>query len=85
MKLVIHPAVEADRLDALRRAAPDAEWVNATSPDEAEAAIVGADGFLGKITPGILARADRLRWVQAFTRSAWSIMSSRAWSITPAP
>jgi phosphoglycerate dehydrogenase-like enzyme len=29
----------------------------------------GADAFLGKITPGMLARADRLRWVQTFTAS----------------
>ena len=29
----------------------------------------GADAFLGKITPEALARADRLRWVQAFTAS----------------
>ena len=29
----------------------------------------GADAFLGKITPELLARADRLRWVQAFTAS----------------
>ena len=29
----------------------------------------GADAFLGKITPAMLARADRLRWVQTFTAS----------------
>jgi phosphoglycerate dehydrogenase-like enzyme len=29
----------------------------------------GADAVLGKITPAMLARADRLRWVQAFTVS----------------
>ena len=29
----------------------------------------GADGFLGKITPALLARADRLQWVQSFTAS----------------
>jgi phosphoglycerate dehydrogenase-like enzyme len=29
----------------------------------------GTDAFLGKITPEMLARADRLRWVQAFTVS----------------
>ena len=29
----------------------------------------GADAFLGKITPGVLASADRLRWVQSFTAS----------------
>jgi phosphoglycerate dehydrogenase-like enzyme len=69
MKFVVHPAVEADRLEALRSAAPAAEWVNAGSAEEAEAAIAGADAFLGKITPAMLARADRLRWVQTFTAS----------------
>ena len=69
MKLVIHPAVDAERLEALRSAAPGAELVNAASPSEAEAAMPGADGFLGKITPAMLARADQLRWVQSFTAS----------------
>src|SRR5215207_6973927 len=68
-KIVIHPAVEPERLDALRAEAPDAEWVNAADPAEALAAMPGADAFLGKITPELLARADRLRWVQAFTVS----------------
>jgi phosphoglycerate dehydrogenase-like enzyme len=69
MKLVIHPAVETDRLEALQAAAPAAEWVNATDPLEAESAMPGTDGFLGKITPAMLARADRLAWVQSFTAS----------------
>lgn len=69
MKLVIHPAVEPERLHALKLAAPRAVWVNAVTADEALAAIPGADGFLGKITPEMLKRADRLRWVQTFTVS----------------
>ncbi|MFO0960579.1 MAG: D-2-hydroxyacid dehydrogenase [Isosphaeraceae bacterium] len=69
MKMVIHPAVEAERLDAIQLAAPGAEFVNSASEEEARAAIPGADALLGKITPGILERADRLRWVQAFTVS----------------
>jgi phosphoglycerate dehydrogenase-like enzyme len=67
MKLIIHPAVELERWEALRAAAPGAEWVNAATEGEAEEAMPGTDGFLGKITPTMLARADRLRWVQAFT------------------
>ncbi len=69
MKLIIHPAVELERWEVLRAAAPEAEWVNAVTEKEAEAAMLGADGFLGKITPAMLVRADRLRWVQAFTAS----------------
>jgi phosphoglycerate dehydrogenase-like enzyme len=69
LKIVIHPPIEPERLAALRTAAPDAEWVNAPDAASAIAAVVGADAFLGKVTPEILARADRLRWVQSFTAS----------------
>jgi phosphoglycerate dehydrogenase-like enzyme len=69
MKIIVHPSVEPDRLSALRAAAPDAEWVNASDRSAAMAAMPGADAFLGKITPELLARADRLRWVQAMTVS----------------
>jgi phosphoglycerate dehydrogenase-like enzyme len=69
MKLVIYPAIEPDRFAALKEAAPGADWVNASRAQEAEAAMPGADAFLGKITPRMLARADRLLWVQSFTAS----------------
>src|SRR6516165_3457574 len=69
MKFVIYPAVEPDRLEALKAAAPKAQWVNAPTTEEAEAAMPRTDAFLGKITPGMLARADRLVWVQSFTAS----------------
>src|SRR4051812_46686902 len=69
MKIVVHPAIEPERLDVLRAEAPLAEWFNAPDVATAVAAMSGADAFLGKITPECLARADRLRWVQAFTAS----------------
>lgn len=69
MKFVIHPPVESDRLAALEKAAPGAEFVNAATEKDAERAMPGADGFLGKIRPGMLERADSLIWVQAFTVS----------------
>jgi phosphoglycerate dehydrogenase-like enzyme len=70
MKFVIHPAIEPDRLAALQSAAhADIVWVNTSDPNLAEAAMPGADAFLGKITPAMLAKADRLRWVQSFTAS----------------
>jgi phosphoglycerate dehydrogenase-like enzyme len=69
MKLVIYPAVEGDRLRALEAAAPGAEFVNARDEAAAIAAMNGAEGFVGKITPAMLAKADRLRWVQSFTAS----------------
>ena len=69
MKIIINPPVESERLEALKAAAPGAEWVNAADETEAVAAMPGADAFVGKITPAMLAEADRLRWVQAFTAS----------------
>src|SRR5437870_5453961 len=69
MRFVIHPPVDPARLAALWGAAPGAEWVNAADREEAAVAMPEADAFLGKITPELLARAERLRWVQAFTAS----------------
>lgn len=69
MKFVVYPAVEPQRFQALVAAAPAAEWVNAATEQAAESAVPGAEAFLGKITPAILARADRLAWVQSFTAS----------------
>jgi phosphoglycerate dehydrogenase-like enzyme len=69
MKIVIHPAVEPERLAALEAVAPGVEWVNAADEAAAAGAVPGADALLGKVTPAILGRADRLRWVQAFTVS----------------
>jgi len=71
MKIVIHPAIEFERLDGLQLAVGSVpvEWVNAITPADALTAIGGADAFLGKITPELLEGADQLRWVQAFTAS----------------
>ncbi len=69
MKIVIHPPVEPGRLQVLWTAVPGAEWVNAHDLATARGAMPGAHAFLGKITPELLAAADRLRWVQAFTAS----------------
>jgi phosphoglycerate dehydrogenase-like enzyme len=67
--IVIHPAIDPDRLAALRAAAPEAEFVNSATESDAWAAIPRADAFLGKITPMLLAEAGQLRWVQSFTAS----------------
>src|SRR5258708_6280899 len=69
MKIVIHPAVEPERLDALHAAAPGPESAAASTEAKAPAAMPGADAFLGKIPPAMLAKADRLQWVQSFTAS----------------
>ncbi len=69
MKLVIHPAVEAERLERITAAAGPMQVVNAASTDEAALALADAEAFFGKITPPLLAGAARLRWVQAPTAS----------------
>jgi phosphoglycerate dehydrogenase-like enzyme len=69
MKLVIHPAVEADRLEKIVAAARPMQVVNAADEAQARREIVNADAFFGKVTPPLLAAATRLRWVQSPTAS----------------
>jgi phosphoglycerate dehydrogenase-like enzyme len=65
MKILIYPALSAEALADLHTVAGDAELVNAQSEAEARAAIVDADGMIGTITPDLLNRATRLRWLQS--------------------
>lgn len=69
MTLVLHPAVDAARLEAIRRVAGSLRLVNAGPAAEALAAMPEARGFYGKITPELLAAAGRLEWVQTPTAS----------------
>ncbi len=69
MKLVIHPAVEPERLAKIVAAAGTMKVVNAAGEAEAVREIGDAEGFFGKITPPVLAAARRLRWVQSGTAS----------------
>jgi phosphoglycerate dehydrogenase-like enzyme len=69
MKLVIHPAIDADREKAVREAAAPMQLVNAANDAEALQQIVDAEAFFGKMTPQLLAAADRLKWVQSPTAS----------------
>ena len=69
MKLLIHPAVDADRLRRISEAAGEMQVVNADDAATARAEIVDADAFFGKITSELLRAAGRLRWVQSPTAS----------------
>ena len=69
MKLVIHPPVDADRLQKIETAAESMQVVNAADESTARREIVEADAFFGKLTPALLAAATRLRWVQSPTAS----------------
>jgi phosphoglycerate dehydrogenase-like enzyme len=69
MKLVIHPPVEAERLARIKATADPMAVFNAGDEAAALREMPDADAFFGKITPPLLAAAQRLRWVQAPTAS----------------
>jgi phosphoglycerate dehydrogenase-like enzyme len=68
-KLLLHPPIEAARLEKIQAAAGDMCVVNAATSADALREIADATGFIGKITPELLARAARLEWVQSPTAS----------------
>src|ERR1043165_8464934 len=49
----------------LGEAVPELEIIAPETMEGAEQAIAGADGAYGRIPPALLARADKLRWLQA--------------------
>lgn len=69
MKLVIHPAVEPDRLYQIVQVAGVMAVANCPTAEVALAEMSTADAYFGKITPPLLAAARQLRWVQAPTVS----------------
>lgn len=69
MKLVISPAVNAERLACIVAAAGPMQVVNALDAPAALREIVDADAFFGKLTPELLRAAKQLRWVQSPTAS----------------
>jgi phosphoglycerate dehydrogenase-like enzyme len=69
MHLVIHPAVDADRLARIVEASRPMKVTNAGSEAEALRSMPSADAFFGKITPPLLDAETRLHWVQAPTAS----------------
>lgn len=69
MLILIHPAVDPDRLAKIRAAASPVEVVNAVTLDDALRAAPRATGFFGKITPQLLSLATDLKWVQSPTAS----------------
>ena len=68
-KLLLHPAVDENRLGKIREAAGDMLVVNADNGERALVEIVDATAFFGKITPELLAKSQRLEWVQSPTAS----------------
>jgi phosphoglycerate dehydrogenase-like enzyme len=69
VKLVLHPAVEPERLHSIITAAGPMRTVNAATLDDAMTHMADATAFFGKLTPALLAAAPSLRWVQSPTAS----------------
>ncbi len=69
MKLVVYPAVEADRLLQIQTAAGEMTVANIAEETAAVEAIQDADAFFGKLTPVMLQASTKLRWVQSPTAS----------------
>lgn len=65
MKLLIYPPVSDLRFASITQAAGSMTVVNAASAEQALREIADADAFFGKITPGLLQAAQKLRWIQA--------------------
>lgn len=65
-KIVLLPSSYQEHWpDLIREAVPGAEVVVCREAEAAEVAIVNADAAFGTISPELLARATRLRWIQA--------------------
>lgn len=64
MKLLIYPAVGQDELRAIRSVSSEVDIQNIESEARALEIIDDIDAMYGRITPELLARAKKLRWIQ---------------------
>ncbi len=69
MKLVIYPAVDAARFEKIELTSRPMSVVNLNDASAVAVEIVDADAFFGKLSPELVAVAQRLRWVQSPTAS----------------
>ncbi len=69
MLLLIYPAIDTQRLQAIQAAAPTLQIMNIESEQQAQQVIQKADAFYGKMTPELLSQADKLQWIQSPTAS----------------
>ena len=69
VKLLIHPAIDDQRLERVLQVVHSIRVVNAESLQQAMVEIVDADAFFGKLTPELLQQATQLKWVQSPTAS----------------
>ena len=64
MKFLIYPAIDEDELRAIRSVSSDINVQNVENEDQALEVIGEADAMYGRITPELLSRAKKLRWIQ---------------------
>ena len=74
MSLVIWPPQSAEWVEAIRQAAGDTPVVTPVNEADALAAAPEAEGWIGRLTPDLLAAAPRLRWLQAGSISLESVV-----------
>ncbi len=74
MTLVIWPQQSAAWVEAIREAAGGMPAVAPASEAEALSAAPEAEGWIGRLTPELLATAPRLRWLQAPSISLESVV-----------
>lgn len=64
MKFLIYPAVGEDELQAIQSVSSEVDVLNVASEDQVLEIIGEVDAMYGRITPELLARAEKLRWIQ---------------------
>ena len=64
MKFLIYPPINESDLAQLQNIARDVTFINAPDEATAYAHIEDADAMYGRLTPGLMAQARKLRWVQ---------------------
>ena len=69
MKLLIHPAIDDERLAKVQDAAGSMRVVNARDEADALEQVRDADALFGRVSAPMLAQAEKLRWVQSATAS----------------
>ena len=64
MKFLIYPAVDENELQEIQSVSSEVDVLNVANEDQALEIIGEVDAMYGRITPELLARAKKLRWIQ---------------------
>ena len=64
MKFLIYPAISENELQDIQSVSSEVDVLNVANEDQALEIIGEIDAMYGRITPELLARAKKLRWIQ---------------------